>query len=107
MAQKKEIEIDEKNKTKRQEILELLQDGPLSVKEISRILRITEVETLSHLDHIKKTLSRSNYILDVIPALCKNCGFIFKKRERLKKPGKCPMCKSTFVAPQIFTLKKR
>lgn len=94
-------------KTLRQDIIELLKKGSFSLKEISNIMGITEKEAVLHLDHIKKSLSRSGYSLEVTPAVCRSCGFSFKKRGKLKKPGRCPVCKSTFIVSQIFTVKKR
>ncbi|MBA3060962.1 MAG: transcriptional regulator, partial [Nitrospirae bacterium] len=40
------------------------------------------------------------------PAECAKCSFVFRKRERLKKPGKCPICRSEFIQEPLFLIKK-
>jgi predicted Zn-ribbon and HTH transcriptional regulator len=40
-------------------------------------------------------------VVEVVPAHCRSCGFIFDTR-RLSKPGKCPECRgSRIFEPQI------
>jgi len=35
--------------------------------------------------------------LMIVPAECKKCGFVFAKRDKFRKPGKCPVCKGESI----------
>ena len=85
-------------------MIEILRGQTLSAREISGIVKISEKEVYEHLDHIQRGTRNSRHPLIVAPAECKKCGFIFKKRERLKKPGKCPLCHSETVTEPLFSL---
>jgi predicted Zn-ribbon and HTH transcriptional regulator len=43
----------------------------------------------------------------VEPARCQVCGFVFKKRDRLTSPGRCPSCRSSRIEEPLFTIQKR
>jgi len=91
--------------TVRQMILNaLLEQGPLSAKEISGLIRISEKEVYAHLLHIRKSLQHGPRRLMVAAPRCKDCGFRFAKRERLFKPGHCPKCKGTYIEEPIFAV---
>ncbi len=81
--------------------------GSRSAKDLSAAARIPEREVSGHLEHIRKTLASSGRHLVIIPAECKKCGFVFSKRERLKKPGKCPVCKGESIREPLFSLEQR
>jgi predicted Zn-ribbon and HTH transcriptional regulator len=38
------------------------------------------------------------------PACCRACGFVFHKRERLRKPGRCPACHHSFIEAPVFRI---
>ena len=95
----------EKIKTVRKEIISLLQKQALLIREISGYVRISEKEVYAHLDHIKKSIVKDKLKLIVDPAVCKKCGFAFKKRERFKKPGKCPLCYGEFIEEPFFSIR--
>ena len=97
----------ERQETVRKEILSELEGQTLSVKDISGAVRISEKEVVDHLQHIQKTISKGEYTLILTPAECKKCGFKFKKREKLKKPGKCPLCRSQAIREPLFSARKR
>jgi predicted Zn-ribbon and HTH transcriptional regulator len=92
------------HETVRHELLAELEDGPLSALEISGRISISEKDVYEHLEHIRTTLHRSGKRLAIQPAECVKCGFIFKKRERLKKPSKCPVCRSESIHDPLFYL---
>jgi predicted Zn-ribbon and HTH transcriptional regulator len=92
--------------TVRQEITALLQGGGnFTVRDISVNVGVSEREVLEHLAHIQRSLERKGPALAVTPAECRRCGFVFRKRERLKKPGKCPVCKSQSIEEPLFSIK--
>ena len=94
----------DRRETIRKEITALLETDRLSARDISGEVRISEKEVYDHLDHIQKSLNKRGLRLLLTPAECKKCGFIFKKRERLKKPGKCPLCRSTSIEEPLFSI---
>jgi predicted Zn-ribbon and HTH transcriptional regulator len=103
---KKEPRIpSERHETIRQKILSLLKDETLSAKELSGLVSASEKEVYAHLEHIQKTLNKREAKLSVHPAECRKCGFVFRKREKLKKPGKCPVCHNESILEPRFSLK--
>jgi predicted Zn-ribbon and HTH transcriptional regulator len=96
-----------KDDTIRHAILAALSSGePVSALEISGEVRIPEREVCGHLEHISKTLRATGRRLVVIPAKCGECGFVFHKRDRLTKPGKCPVCGKEHVREPLFSIEK-
>lgn len=96
----------EKHETVRQRIIFILEGQTLSAKEISGSVSIPEKEVYEHLEHIRRTVNTRDAHLIITPAECAKCSFVFRKRERLKKPGKCPMCRSEFIQEPLFLIKK-
>lgn len=92
--------------TVRREIMGILEDQLLSAKEISGTVGISVKEVYEHLVHIQKSASQEEKHLRISPAKCKKCGFVFKKRDRLKKPGKCPVCRGESIEDPLFSIQK-
>ncbi len=97
---------EERHATVRRQIMSIIEEGTVSAKEISSEVRIPEKEVYEHLDHIRRTLSKREHQLDITPAECAKCGFAFSKREKLKKPGKCPVCKGELIREPLFSLRR-
>ena len=55
-------------------------------------MRRDEVE--EDLRHALRSARAAGYHIEVIPARCKNCDFVFSD-EKLEKPSRCPLCKAT------------
>jgi hypothetical protein len=110
MARRHDERIDgprppaEAHDTVRHLIMMQLEQGPLSAKDISGIVGIPEKEVAGHLEHIRQSLHRAGRRLIVQPADCVKCGFVFEKRGRLARPGKCPICKSESIHAPLFSL---
>jgi len=83
-----------------------LKGGALSAKDLSGALRVSEKEIYDHLNHIQKSVHESGGILAVTPAECRKCGFVFTKREKLKKPGRCPICKNESIEEPLFEIRQ-
>ncbi len=92
--------------TVRQMIKELLQEETLSSLELSQRLSLPEKEVLDHLAHIARAPG-PGYRFHLTPAECKNCGFIFRKRERLTIPSRCPICQHESIKRPRFRLIKK
>ncbi len=97
---------EERYETLRHRITMLMKIRPFSAKEIAGELRIPEKDVYEHLEHIRKSMNKGRYHLVVEPAQCEKCGFVFRKRGRLKKPGKCPICRSESVAEPLFSIEQ-
>ncbi|UCH81631.1 MAG: hypothetical protein JSW20_03170 [Nitrospiraceae bacterium] len=94
-----------REETVRQNIVSVLRGQILSAREISGEVHVSEKEVLNNLFYIQKTLAKNKNHLIIIPAECRKCGFVFKKRERFNKPGKCPVCRSEMIKEPFFTIK--
>ena len=92
--------------TVRHLIMTALEDGPVDAKDISALVGIPEKEVAGHLEHIHTTLHRSGRRLLVQPAECVKCGFVFVKRERFTRPGKCPVCRSGSIHAPAFSIRR-
>jgi predicted Zn-ribbon and HTH transcriptional regulator len=87
----------------RQAIKELLLEQPLSALELSQQLSLPEKEVVQHLAHIALAPG-PGYRFHIIPAVCKHCGFVFKKRQRLTSPSRCPLCRQESIRRPRFEL---
>lgn len=96
----------ERQETIRQQIISLLEGNALSAKDISTDIRVSEKEAYEHLEHIQRTINKTKHNFVIMPAVCKKCGFIFRKRERLKKPGRCPVCRGELIQEPLFSVRK-
>lgn len=94
----------ERHDTVRREIVSLLRAGALSAKEISPEVSASEKEVYEHLEHIRM---KKELHLNVTPAACRKCGYEFIKRERLKKPGRCPVCKGESITEPLFSIDRK
>ena len=79
--------------TVRQQMIALLSQGVHSARGLSQMLRIQEKEVYGHLSHIARSVVSQRQRLVVIPSRCLVCGYVFDKRKRLTRPGRCPRCK--------------
>lgn len=96
--------LAERHETIRKEILALLLEQTLSAKDISAEVHVSEKDVYEHLEHIGRSTHKTGHHLTVIPAECTKCGFVFKKRERLKKPGRCPVCRGEKIQEPLFSI---
>lgn len=97
----------EQNQTLRQSILDCLEEGPVTARELSALVRIREKDVAPHLEHLEKSLHRSGKRLVIEPAECLQCGFRFDKRRRFTKPSACPLCRCQRIDPPVFRLAPR
>jgi predicted Zn-ribbon and HTH transcriptional regulator len=95
----KERQPRERGSTLRQALLEALRGPPATARDLSQLVRISERDVLDHLEHLAESLKSE---LVVEPAECKACGFQFEGRTRMRKPSRCPECKSERIAPPRF-----
>ena len=90
----------------REDLRTALLEGPATARELSRRVSVREKEVAEHLAHLARSLERRRERLVVEPAECLACGFVFRSRERLTRPGACPRCRSTRIEPPVFRVER-
>jgi transcriptional regulator len=103
-AAREQRDLPTAHDTIRQSIIHALEGGLQSAKDISGMVGIPEKDVAGHLEHIRTSLHRTGRVFHVQPAACVKCGFLFEKRERLTKPGKCPVCRSGSIHAPSFSI---
>ncbi len=82
-------------------IIEALSKEKMSLREICRRYAIEKKEAIAHLNHISKSLlPKRKLVRD--HAVCRDCGFIFKEREKFHSPSRCPKCRSESITETRF-----
>jgi predicted Zn-ribbon and HTH transcriptional regulator len=84
-------------RTVRQQMIELLSEAEYSALNLSQLLGIPEKEVFDHISHIRHSVVSRNKRLILNPARCIECGYVFKDRSRVTKPGRCPQCKGEHI----------
>ena len=92
--------------TVRHAIIAELLAGPATAHDLSAAVGISERDVAGHLEHIRKTIAASTQRLTISPAVCRTCGFVFKKRDRLTRPGKCPVCRGESISAPLFAIEE-
>ena len=88
--------------TRREEIIEILSTEEKSAQELANQFKVEMFEILEDLKHIKYSIKPKR--LSMRPAQCKKCGFKFEERSKVKKPSKCPKCKSEWIMAALFKI---
>ena len=87
--------------TLRRQLIELLSREPRSASSIAREMGVRRADIEEDLAHALRSAAAAGHRIDVIPARCKDCGFVFGE-DRLTKPGRCPSCRgSRLFEPMI------
>jgi transcriptional regulator len=77
--------------TLRQQISAMLQEQPMTVRQLADMLGIPMTAVVEHLTHVQRSLGKR---LIVSPASCLACGFSMTRQRRFTAPSRCPRCKS-------------
>jgi predicted Zn-ribbon and HTH transcriptional regulator len=91
--------------TTRHAIMALLGECAFSAREISTAIGIAEKTVYGHLEHIRRSIQVIGGELEVTPAECRTCGFVFAKRDRLTPPGRCPVCRNEAIQDPLFSIR--
>jgi hypothetical protein len=78
----------------------------MDVAQMAQELCITEKEALHHLEHVVRSMGKGA-TLQVNPASCIQCGYVFRGRSRLSTPTKCPRCRSHRIIAPTFQIRGR
>lgn len=90
--------------TVRQSILSLLCREEVNAMDISEAVGVSVKEVNEHLEHIRHSLHREGKILSILPSECRGCGFVFAKRDRFKRPGRCPVCRGQSISQPRYAV---
>lgn len=73
------------------------------MSSLARELDMTRGDIEDDLRHALRSARAAGHAIEILPARCKTCGFVFGD-DRLTKPSKCPACKGTrLFEPMIRT----
>ena len=78
----------------RKHLIELLTYEPRSVSSLARELGMKRGDVEDDLRHAIRSARAQGHDVEVIPARCRSCDFVFGE-EKLSKPSRCPACKAT------------
>jgi predicted Zn-ribbon and HTH transcriptional regulator len=78
----------------RKHLVDLLSHEPRSVSSLARELGLKRSDVEDDLRHAIRSARAQEHRVEVIPARCKACGFVFGE-DKLSKPSRCPACKAT------------
>ncbi len=104
MKQKRPTVPAQREETLRQGIIAMLEREEVTALEISEEIGLAEKEVYGHLEHIRHSLHRQGRSLTVVPAACRGCEFVFAKRDRLKRPGRCPLCHGQSISQPRYRI---
>lgn len=90
-------------RTRRQEILALLGEGPYTARDLARTLGIRLRLVLDDLEHLRRSLNGGRLVVQ--PAQCLSCGKVFAKRTRLSTPSRCPSCRSEHIREPLLEVR--
>jgi predicted Zn-ribbon and HTH transcriptional regulator len=93
-----------RGETVREALRVALRDGPATARDLSAAVGLREKDVADHLAHLGRSLARRGERLVVEPAACLACGWVFRERTRLARPGACPSCRSTRIDPPVFRI---
>lgn len=85
--------------TRRQEITALLKEHKVSMQELANKYKVEMSELTEDIEYIRFSF-KNKFRME--PAVCNYCGFVYREREKIKKPSKCPMCKHEDIVPPLF-----
>jgi predicted Zn-ribbon and HTH transcriptional regulator len=87
----------------RKDLIGFLFHNPMRVAEIAKLYGVSLQEAEDDLQHLRRTLKKSAYRVQVHPAACRKCAFVFSG-EKLTKPGKCPRCRGTWIEEPLVEI---
>ena len=97
-------ESGERQATVRAALYQALRAGPLTARELSARVGVPEKQVAGHLEHLGRSLKAGGERLRVEPPRCLACGFLFRKRDRLSRPSRCPVCRGERLEAPRFSL---
>ncbi|QBQ55210.1 transcriptional regulator [Nitrosococcus wardiae] len=90
----------------RKELIKILLNNPMSVHELAVAMEEPIKEVRDDLQHLQKSLRHSPYQIEITPAKCNQCGFVFH-RDKMSKPSRCPQCKGSWISAPLIGVREK
>jgi predicted Zn-ribbon and HTH transcriptional regulator len=92
-------------KTRREKIVKLLTEHDnMTLQELADLVQVSVKTVVEDLNNVRKTIRHEGLRIEVRPASCIKCGYIFSGRSRISDPHKCPKCHAERINPQGFRI---
>ena len=95
------------SETPRKAIRRLLAAGAHTAYELSALAGVPERDVAPHVEHLARSLRHGDERLDIDPARCLDCGYVFRDRTKLTRPGACPKCRGQHLGAPVFRIARR
>ena len=89
----------------RRQLIELLSDDYRSASSLARELGMTRGDVEDDLRHALRSVRAAGHDIEIVPARCKSCGFVFGE-DKLLKPGRCPACKGSRLFEPMMRIRR-
>ena len=89
----------------RRQLIDLLSDDFRSVSSLARELGMTRGDVEDDLRHALRSAQAAGHDIEIVPARCKSCDFVFAE-DRLLKPGRCPACKASRLFEPMIRIRR-
>ena len=90
----------------RRQLIDLLSDECRSASWLARELAMTRGDIEEDLRHALRSARAAGHDIEIVPARCKSCDFVFSE-DKLSKPGRCPACKGSRLYEPMIRLRRR
>ena len=89
----------------RKQLIDLLSYEYRSVSSLARELGMTRGDVEDDLRHALRSARAAGNDIEIVPARCKSCDFVFGE-DRLLKPGRCPACKGSRLFEPMIRIRR-
>lgn len=89
----------------RKQLIELLSTDFRSASSLARELGMTRGDVEDDLRHALRSAGAAGYEIEIMPARCRACGFVFSE-DKLLKPGRCPSCKGSRLFEPMLRIRR-
>jgi hypothetical protein len=89
----------------RRQLIDLLSDDFRSASSLARELGLTRGDIEDDLRHALRSARAAGHDVELVPARCKSCGFVFGE-DKLLKPGRCPACKGSRLFEPMIRIRR-
>jgi len=90
--------------TRREILVEYLRSAPHTSRELAELCGMRVRDVIDDLEHIRRSHRRD---LVIEPAKCSQCDFVFRKRDKLGTPSRCPTCRNERIRGPWLHLRQR
>jgi len=89
----------------RRQLIDLLSHDFRSVSSLARELGVTRGDVEDDVRHALRSARAAGHDVEVVPARCKSCNFVFGE-DKLVKPGRCPACKGSRLFEPMIRIRR-